>query len=72
VPYSPQQNAKSAKEAWDGLKQFYDLRDLSSQMWLRERWATLRYTAKDMATHIMELEDLVTRMPSAGCGPTQE
>ncbi|CEG37846.1 copia protein (gagintpol protein) [Plasmopara halstedii] len=54
---------------WRG---FYRTQDMASRIWLKEKFASFKYTAKDMSAHVMELEQLVLQMRSAYCEPNEE
>ena len=62
----------SAFEVWTALARAYRTRDMASRLWLKEKFALYKYTAKDMSTHVMELERLVLEMNGAECGPSEE
>ena len=62
----------SAFELWTALARAYRTRDMASRLWLKEKFALYKYTAKDMSTHVMELERLVLEMNGAECGPSEE
>lgn len=65
-------HTNSAREAWVSLAQVHRTQDMASRLWLKERFASFKYTAKDMSTHVMELERLVLEMNGASCGPGEE
>ena len=62
----------SAREAWGALAQVYRTEDMASRLWLKEKFATFKYTAPDMSAHVLELERLVLDMNGASCGPSEE
>ena len=45
---------------------------MASRLWLKEKFASYKYTAKDISTLVMELERLVFEMNGAECGPSEE
>ena len=45
---------------------------MASRLWLKEKFATFKYTAPDMSAHVPELERLVLDMNGASCGPSEE
>ena len=45
---------------------------MASRLWLKEKFASFKYTASSISGHVMELEDLVLKMQSANCGPSEE
>lgn len=65
-------NATSAKETWEALERFHRTQDMASRLWLKEKFASFKYTTTDMSAHVMELEQLVLQMRSANCGPNEE
>uniref|UniRef100_A0AAV1UTP7 Uncharacterized protein n=1 Tax=Peronospora matthiolae TaxID=2874970 RepID=A0AAV1UTP7_9STRA len=44
---------------------------MASRLWLKERFATFKYTATDTSTDIMELERLVLEMNITSSGPSE-
>lgn len=62
----------NASEAWAVLKGMNESRDMASRMWLKEKFATFRFTASTMEKHFEELEALVLQMGSAGCRPDED
>uniref|UniRef100_A0AAV1TZW8 DUF4219 domain-containing protein n=1 Tax=Peronospora matthiolae TaxID=2874970 RepID=A0AAV1TZW8_9STRA len=60
----------SAREAWGALARVHRTQDMANRLRLIERFATFKYTATDMSTHIMEQERLVLQMNGAMCGPS--
>lgn len=45
---------------------------MASRLWLKEKFASFKYTATDMSAHVMELERLVLEMNGAECRPSEE
>ncbi|CAI5746374.1 unnamed protein product [Peronospora destructor] len=64
--------ASCAREAWLMLEKFHRSQDMANRLWLKEKFASFKYTAAGMNGHLMELEDLVMKMKSANCGPSEE
>ena len=62
----------SAREAWGALARVHQTQDMASRLWLKEKFATSKYTAPSMSVHVMELERLVLDMTGASCGPSEE
>uniref|UniRef100_A0AAV1V3K5 Integrase catalytic domain-containing protein n=1 Tax=Peronospora matthiolae TaxID=2874970 RepID=A0AAV1V3K5_9STRA len=62
----------SACEAWGALARVHRAQDMASRLWLKEKFATFKFTASDMSAHVMELERLVLEMNGASCGPSEE
>ncbi|CEG48540.1 transducin wd40 repeat-like superfamily protein [Plasmopara halstedii] len=65
-------NTTSAHETWATLEGFYRTQDMASRPWLKEKFASFKYTATDMSTHVMELKQLVLQMKSANCELNEE
>lgn len=65
-------DATSATEAWGRLARFHHTQDMANRLWLKEKFASFKYTASNMSGHVMELEDLVMKMRSANCAPSEE
>ena len=47
---------ESAREAWIALAQIHRTQDMAKRLWLKEKFATFKYTAADMSAHVMELQ----------------
>uniref|UniRef100_A0AAV1V3C5 Copia protein n=1 Tax=Peronospora matthiolae TaxID=2874970 RepID=A0AAV1V3C5_9STRA len=62
----------SAREAWGALARVHRTQDMTSRLWLKEKFATFKFTASDVSAHITELERLVLEMNGASCGPSEE
>ena len=62
----------NAREAWGALARVHRTQDMASRLWLKEKFATFKFTAPDMSAHVMELERLVLDMNGASCGPSEE
>ena len=62
----------TAVEAWAVLRGMNESRDMASRMWLKEKFATFRFTTSTMEKHFEELEALVLQMGSAGCRPDED
>ena len=62
----------NARDAWIALARVHRTHDMASRLWLKEKFASFKYTAKDMSAHVMELEELVLKMNGAECGPSEE
>ena len=45
---------------------------MSNRLWLKEKFASFKYTASSISAHFTELEELVLKMKSASCGPSEE
>ena len=63
---------ETAKEAWGGLERFHRTQDMASQLWLKQKFASFKYTATDMKTHVTQIEQIVMEMTSAGCAPSED
>ena len=64
--------SENARAAWGKLAMFHRTQDMASRLWLKEKFASFKYTASNISGHVMELEDLVLKMQSANCGPSEE
>ena len=65
-------NSDTARGAWEALAQVHRTKDMASRLWLKEKFASFKYTAVDMSAHVMELGQLVLEMKGADCGPSEE
>uniref|UniRef100_A0AAV1VI23 CCHC-type domain-containing protein n=1 Tax=Peronospora matthiolae TaxID=2874970 RepID=A0AAV1VI23_9STRA len=63
---------EDARDAWSALARVHRTHDMASRLWLKEKFASFKYTAPDMTSHVMELEQLVLKMGGAECGPSEE
>lgn len=43
-----------------------------NRLWLKEKFASFKYTAWNISGHVTETEDLVIKMKGADCGPSEE
>ena len=64
--------AESAMAAWGELAMFHRTQDMANRLWLKEKFASFKYTASSISGHVMELEELVMKMKSASCEPSEE
>ena len=64
--------AESAMAAWGKLAMFHRTQDMANRLWLNEKFASFKYTASSISGHVMELEELVMKMKSASCEPSEE
>ena len=64
--------SETARDAWGKLAMFHRTQDMASRLWLKEKFASFKYTASSISGHVMELEDLVMKMQSANCRPSEE
>ena len=64
--------SETATDAWGRLAKFHATQDMASRLWLKEKFASFKYTASSMSGHVTELEELVMKMKSASCGPSEE
>ena len=62
----------SARDAWGSLARFHQTQDMASRLWLKEKFASFKYTATNMSAHVSELERLVLEMNGANCAPSQD
>ncbi|KAE9016351.1 Retrovirus-related Pol polyprotein from transposon TNT 1-94 [Phytophthora fragariae] len=65
-------DAATAKDAWAKLENFHRTQDMANRLWLKEKFASFKYTASSIKDHVMELETLVLKMRNANCGPNEE
>ena len=63
---------ESARDAWIALAQIHRTQDMANRLWLKEKFATFKYTTANMSAHVMELQQLVLEMNGAECGPCEE
>ena len=42
---------------------------MANRPWLKDKFATFKYTALCISGHVTELEDLVMKITRTGCGP---
>ena len=64
--------SETATDAWGRLAKFHATQDMASRLWLKEKFASFKYTASSMSGHVTDLEELVMKMKSASCGPSEE
>jgi hypothetical protein len=64
--------AKTAKDVWKTLEIMNKQNDMSTKMWLKQKYATFRYSSDSMAKHLEELEKLLLEMQSASCMPDED
>ena len=65
-------NSTSAREAWGALAKFHHTQDMANRLWLKEKFASFKYTATSISAHVTELERLVMDMRGANCAPSEE
>jgi hypothetical protein len=65
-------NAKSAAAVWKTLEGMNKANDISTKLWLKEKYATFRYSSDSMEKHIEALERLILDMKSAECVPDED
>jgi Reverse transcriptase (RNA-dependent DNA polymerase)/gag-polypeptide of LTR copia-type/Integrase core domain/GAG-pre-integrase domain/Zinc knuckle len=63
--------AKTPTEAWKALEKMNQQKDMSTRLWLKEKYATFRYEVGSITKHLNELEKLVLDMEVAGCMPDE-
>ena len=64
--------SETARDAWGKLAMFHCTQDMANRLWLKEKFATFKYTASSISGHVTELEELVMKMQSANCGPSEK
>ena len=45
---------------------------MANRLWLKEKFSSFKYTASRISSHVTELEELVLKMQTANCGPSEE
>ena len=65
-------DSDNARDAWGRLAKFNNTQDMASRLWLKEKFASFKFTASSISGHVTELEDLVMKMNSTNCGPSEE
>ena len=63
--------SKSAKQAWFTLQELNNTNDMSSKMYLKERFSTFKYESGTVREHLQKFETLVVEMAVAGCPPDE-
>ncbi len=63
---------KTAKDVWQALEAMNQQKDMSTKMWLKQKYATFRFNSDCLAKHLEELEKLLLEMQSADCMPEEE
>ena len=51
---------------------FHYTQGIANRLWLKEKFASFKYTASRISAHVTELEELVLKMKSASCGTSEE
>jgi hypothetical protein len=64
--------ARTPSEVWKILEKLNMKKDMSTKLWLKEKYATYRYTQGSIGKHLEELEKLVLDMEMAGCVPDEQ
>ncbi|CAI5720782.1 unnamed protein product [Peronospora destructor] len=54
--------SETARAASGKLVMFHRTQDMANRLWLKEMFASLKYTASSISGHVMELEELVMKM----------
>ena len=63
--------AKTPGEVWSVLEKMHTQKDMSTKLWLKEKYATFRYNNGNITKHLEDLEKLVLDMEIAGCMPDE-
>ena len=65
-------DAASVIDAWGRLVRFHHSQDMASQLLLKEKVVSFKYTPTDMSPHVMEPERLELENNGANCAPSQD
>ena len=65
-------SANYAREAWCTLDAFHRTTNMANRLWLKERFASFKYTKPSIGEHVRDLERLVMEMQYTNCEPSEE
>ena len=64
-------HTKSAKQAWIMLASINDTQDMSTKMFLKEKFSAFKFESGTMKEHLQKYEELLVEMTVAGCAPEE-
>ena len=64
--------AETARDVWGKLTSIHYTQGMANHLWLKEKFASFKYTASSISAHVTELEKLVLKMKIASCKPNEE
>ena len=63
---------ETARSAWCKLANYHYTQGMANRLWLNEKFASFMHTELRVSFYVTELEELVPKIKSASCSPSEE